>query len=54
MKKTDNRVTGAVTMKKRYFCLTNSSISYYEVEADMYEPAADALGAIALHQVHHM
>ena len=31
MKKTDNRVTGAVTMKKRYFCLTNSSLAYYEV-----------------------
>jgi hypothetical protein len=26
MKKTDNRVTGAVAMKKRYFCLTSSSV----------------------------
>ena len=51
MKKTDNRMTGAVTMKKRYFALTASQLAYYEVEADMYEADGDALGAISMHQV---
>jgi hypothetical protein len=51
MKKTDNRVTKVVTMKKRYFCLTTSQIAYYETEADMYAEDSDPLGAISMHQI---
>jgi hypothetical protein len=46
-KKTDNRVTGAVTWKKRYFCLTNTQLAYYESELDLYSEDADPLGAVS-------
>ena len=33
LKKTDNRVTGAVTMKKRYFCLTATQATHLPLSA---------------------
>ena len=50
-KKTDNRMTGAVTWKKRYFCLSQTQLAYYETELDLYSEDADPLGAISMHQV---
>ena len=42
-KKTDNRVTGAVTWKKRYFCLTGTQLAYYESELDLYSEVGNRL-----------
>ena len=51
MKKTDNRVTGQTTWKKRHFVLTAPQLAYYENETDVYLEDADPLGAISMHQV---
>mmetsp|Transcript_28858 Transcript_28858/g.84244 ORF Transcript_28858/g.84244 Transcript_28858/m.84244 type:complete len:855 (-) Transcript_28858:321-2885(-) len=51
MKRTENRITGSTTWKKRFFALSAPQLAYYEQETDLFSEDGEPLGAIPLHQI---